>query len=384
MVLEYELVKKIYQTHDLIEIKYALESILEISDKRLKSRVVSEILKYLIEKFFDNSYKVAVYICCDNSEIVGFVIAQIDPSYRSYGKLCPTFGWLRADSIETCKKLMNACENFARKHGFRKIRGPINYPKGLGGIGVQVDGFNEKLFYGVAFNPTNIADYLDKLGFKRDAEYICVHVTEKTWKKGKKIDNNIRLRFLPLKDIIAKEEEIMELASSAFNFILPDHSGSGRFDEVMRQYAAVPKTHYKLPPNFNTRKYSDIPEFIEAWESCDLENVVTWAPIAINRYIGEIVGAIFSLPDLYQLWLGESITRVNVDTVFVKPGYTGKGIFSALNNIGQITTGFNGIKYIEGTHIWNKNEEAVQSIFPHTKPLRKHIVFQKRLRALKK
>ena len=45
-----------------------------------------------------------------------------------------------------------------------------------------------------------------------------------------------------------------------------------------------------------------------------------------------------------------------------------------------------GITYYEGTAIWTKNskgvnnEEAMNTIFPHCKPIRKHIVFEKRIK----
>jgi len=378
-MLNCQIVDDIHETRDLEEITTALESILEIPNEKLRPKIITKIEKHLKEKFLDPTYKISVYIAYTNLSIVGFVIVQIDPYYTSYGKKCATFGWLRAKSFEVCRKLMKACENFTRENGYRKLRGPINFPKGLGGIGGQVEGYNERLIYGVAFNPPNIVDYLSQLKYKRDAEYICVHVTKRIWKKGKKFDKSVRLGYLHLDEIIHRKEEIMAIVSDAFNFILPDHSGTDRFEEFMSQYALVPKTHYKLPPNFNPEDFSDIPEFIEGWESCNLENVVTWAPLAFDRKTGEIVGAIFSLPDIYQLWLDEPITRDNVDTVFIKSSHRGKGIFSALHNFGQFACRFNGVDYFEGTCIWNKNEQAVQSIFPHSKPLRKHIVFQKRL-----
>lgn len=209
-------------------------------------------------------------------------------------------------SKEICEKLLLECEKFVMRNGYRKLRDPINNPKGFGGIGAQIEGHNERLMYGVAFSPPDIGHYLNRLGYKPDAEYICVHVAERTWKKGKKIDKNIRIGYLPLNEIIARKEEIIDIVVNVFNSILPDYSGGDRFQEFMDQYALVSKSHYKLPPNFNPRNHSDILEFIEAWVSCDLEDVITWTPIAFDRNTREIVGAIFSLPDLYQLWLGET------------------------------------------------------------------------------
>ena len=68
----------------------------------------------------------------------------------------------------------------------------------------------------------------------------------------------------------------------------------------------------------------------------------------------------------------------------VRKDYAGRGIFSALNNIGQLTCNLNGIKYYEGTTIWTNNIDAVNSIFPHCKHIRKYYVLQKRIRNLTK
>lgn len=377
---EQKLIIEIVEVSNLNEIKYALETVLDAPDKRLESKIIAAIVEYLRIKIIDDSYKIKVFIAYDKFEVVGFVIAQINPEYLSYGKPCATFGWLRANSKEVCEQLLSDCEKFARENGFRKIRGPINYPKGLGGIGAQVGGFEEQMLYGVAFNPPKIPEYLDEIGYKRDAEYINVYVDTKTWNKGNLIDKSIKLRHLSLEEIIAREKEIMSIASGAFSFMLPDHSGVRKFKEAMNQYAQIPKEHFKKPENFNISDWTDVLEFVEDWEESDIVNTMTWAHFALDRETNDIVGAIFCLPDLYELWLDKPITRANVDTVFTKPGYQGKGIFSSLHNIGQISGNLTGVNYFEGTSIWNKNEKAVKSIFPHTSPFRKFYVFQKRIR----
>ena len=63
----------------------------------------------------------------------------------------------------------------------------------------------------------------------------------------------------------------------------------------------------------------------------------------------------------------------------VKKCYYGKVIFSALNNIGQLTARLFGIEYYEGTAIWSNNDRAINTIFPHCAPIRKHYITQKRV-----
>ena len=101
--------------------------------------------------------------------------------------------------------------------------------------------------------------------------------------------------------------------------------------------------------------------------------------MAFSKSTGELVGALLGLPDLYESYLGLPITRANVDTAMVKKGYFGMGVFSALNNLGQLTCSFYGVDYFEGTGIWSNNSRAVDTIFPHCEAIRKHYIAQKRV-----
>ena len=77
--------------------------------------------------------------------------------------------------------------------------------------------------------------------------------------------------------------------------------------------------------------HSKIPQFVEAWETCNLEKIEPFAPMAFEKNSGELLGILLGLPNIFEAWLREPITRCNVDTAMVKKGYFGKGIFSALN-----------------------------------------------------
>lgn len=372
---------KISTSKDLSEIEAVLNELLYVPDVRLKPRILTELIRYLGAKICNKQHKLKFFIAHQDSELTGYVVSHIHPTYTSYSRKCGTFGWLMAKNFETCKKFMKECELFMRKNKVRKIRGNINFPKGLGGIGIQESGFEDQMMYGVAFNNPKIKllDYLDKLGYIRESEYTCMKVTKKSWSSGKIIAKGIKLGYLTLKELIEKKDEIYRLAQNSFHAILPDRSGfESRFKEFIDTYSQVPISHYKLKNDFDPRRYSEIPEFVEAWESCDLEKVVTWAPMAFDKKTDELVGIILSLPDLYELWLGQPITRNNVDTVMVNKNYAGNGIFSSLNNIGQLTCNLNGITYVEGTSIWSNNKDAINSIFPHCEHIRKHYVFQKR------
>jgi len=374
---------KIEETNNLVLIKKALITTLYVPNERLKPYIIKELTSYLKSKFNENNYKLKVFVAFEREEICGFTVCQIEPEYKSRNRKCGSFGWLNAESFEICQGLLEACEDFIKKNNIRLLRGNINFPKGLGGLGIQTMGFNERMMYGVAFiNPqSEILSFLNDLGYKGDSEYLCMEVTSKEWKKGNVLDRSIKLQHLSLEEIIQRKDEILNCARSAFSAVIPDSTtGEHRFNEIIEIYSKVPDSFYKLDKKFNPRDFSDIPEFLEDWESSNLEKRVTWAHFAIERETDEIVGAIFTLPDLYQLWLNEPITRANVDTAMIKSGYTGKGIFSSMNNIGQITSSFNGVTYFEGTGIWVANEDAIKTILPHCKTNRKFVVVQKRIK----
>ena len=377
-----DLKAQIIQSNNINEIKEALEQMLYVPEPKLKQNVSKELLKYLDLKFQSKQYPITSFIASIDSEIYGFVICQIDPNYSSYGRKCGTFGWLYADSFDICALLMKNCAQFVHEHKVRKLRGPINCPKSLGGLGFQVMGFKEPMLYGVAYNDpkSQILEFLTTLGYTQESQYSCVRVEQKNWKNGKKIDKGVILRYGNLEEIISLKEEILNLGKNSFHEILPDSSGRDeRFNEFIYAFTQIPEISRSLPQDFIAQDNSSNPHFIEAWENCDLNSFEMFAPMAFDRYTNELVGILLGLPDLYEAWLGNPVTRCNVDTAMVRRDYTGKGIFSALNNIGQQTCSFFGVNYFEGTTIWSNNSRAIETIFPHCTPIRKHLIFQKRV-----
>jgi len=384
--LEKPILKKkeltIASTRNISEIQFVLTELLYVPDERLKLVIVLELVDYLTEKFSKPDYKIRFLYATQNGILTGFVICQIDGDYKSYGMSCPTFGWLHAKNFLSCKKLMNECENFVREYKKKKLRGPINYPKFIGGIGFQTEGSEAPMMSGVAFGDpeSKVLEYLQQLGYNKDSKYSCLDTFLKKWDKGKNLDENIAVRFLPLDEIRNLKEQIMGLASQSLYAVLADAPGGrARFEEMMDGYAQACKV-LKLVSEEFPRDYADVPGFRETWESCDLKKMVPMAIFGFDRNTNELVGVIMCQPNLFQLWNGEPLTHLNVDTAMIKKEYTGKGIFSALHNIGVfLSSSAYGFNYYEGTTIWANNDRAIKTIFPHGIPTRTHYVVQKRL-----
>ncbi|KKL25257.1 hypothetical protein LCGC14_2407120, partial [marine sediment metagenome] len=171
----------IEESKDIREIREALDTILYAPNKKVRKYVIDELCNYISSKFTNPEYKLKVFLAHQGVKVLGFVIAQLDSNYTSYSRKCGTFGWLYADSLDICKNLTKKCELFIKENKVRKIRGPINFPKNIGGLGFQSEGFEEQMLYGVSsFNKnTTILDYLVRLGYKKESEYTCVYVAQK-------------------------------------------------------------------------------------------------------------------------------------------------------------------------------------------------------------
>ena len=370
-------------TRIISEIQFVLTELLYVPDEKLKLVIILELLDYITEKFSRPDYNIRFFYTTQNGILTGFVICQIDSEYKSYGMSCPTFGWLHAKNFLSCNKLMNECENFVRQNNFRKLRGPVNYPKIIGGIGWQTEGFASPMMSGVAYNDpgSNVLVYLKELGYKIDSKYSCVDAFVKVWEKGKELDQDIMIRFLPLDEIKALKDQILNLAQQSFYSVLADApGGQSRFEEMIEAYYQAVKKVHIVNPDFNPQTFADIPGFLDTWKAADLENIVSLCIFAFDRHSGDLVGLLMAQPNLFQLWAGEPLTHMNVDTVIIKKEYAGKGVFSALHNIGKtLSSAVYGYNYFEGTTIWANNDRAIKAIFPHSSPLRTHYVVQKRI-----
>ncbi len=369
-------------TRNPLDIINTLNSLLYVPDDKLRPRIILELATYLQKKINNADYNLKLFTLTKNQIPTGFVVCQIDPEYKSYGMKCATFGWLHANDFESCRILMDACEHYVRENKLKKLRGPINYPKYIGGVGYQILGHSAPMMNGVAFNSPEMKEfgYLTELGYIPESEYSCVEVVQKSWEHGKDMDEDIIIRFHSVDEIVDLEDEIYDLARNSFYSVLADApGGKSRIEEMIESYRETYKKFTSQLIEIDPAAYFESARFIEIHNNTDIEKSVPCCPMAFDKTTGKLVGMIMALPNLYQLWNDEKLTHTNVDTAMIKKEYAGKGIFSALNNIGQLMCRMKGVNYIEGTTIWSNNDRAIKTIFPHSILRRKHVVFQKRL-----
>jgi len=284
-----------------LKIKRTLMELLYVPNKSLKPKIVSEIVAFYKRKSVSPKDEIVMFVAIRNGINGGFVFCQIDQDYRSYGMRCPTFGWLHAQNFEVCEALMGECEKFVRYHKKKKLRGPINYPKKVGGLGFQTEGFVAPMMSGVAFNDpgSNVLAYLEALGYKTDAKYSCVDAFVKKWEKGKELDDNIMTRFLSLDEIKALKEQILGLANQSFYSVLADATGGkDRFEEIMEMFHQASKKVKITNPDFDPQTFADMPGFLDTWNAADLKNIITTSIFAFDKTSGELVGVLMAQPNM--------------------------------------------------------------------------------------
>lgn len=290
-------------------------------------------------------------------QCIGRVCVEISPRYVNHGKPCATFGWLDGDAPEVVNALLNHASEWASRQVLvvngknnrnALLRGPISLPKMFGGVGCQVKGFSMPRMYGESANRPELGQWIETAGFKQDASYACLDVTKPEWKSAGDSINGFTIVTLTANEWHQREDEVAALLKAAFGDFLPD-TIKGRFIEMLDTIVGMSNSMYLFPT------------------ALDQE--------------GQIAGFILGLPNLYEAWDGKRVSSVNVDTVLISPKYRGHDILSALHNKGIVGARVAmGDIYLEGTAIWFANENAVKTFFPHGTLVRKHVVFQKRLK----
>ncbi|TXT63108.1 MAG: hypothetical protein BAJALOKI3v1_430004 [Promethearchaeota archaeon] len=373
-------------TITISKIRYAFNKLLYVPEPELKFKIIEELVSYLKDKLNDDSYPLKVFIAKNGRIITGIVVCQIDPDYRSYGRKCGTFGWLYTLDFESCKSLMEHCKRFMTSRGIRKFRGPINYPKIIGGVGFQIDGFDQDMMTGVTYHDPEALEpnFLRRLSFVRESEYWCVKVTKDYWKKGSAIPSELVVKFPSLRQLRELKGEILQLAYNSFNAVMADATGGEeRMDEMIRIYEIftnLKKEVFLTQSSYDPSKFTDIQAFRRIVSHFDFAKRLPWVTLIFNKDNRQLVGVGLLLPNIYQVWAQKPLTQGNGDTVMIHPDFIGKGVFSLGQNIGQVPLKMYGITHIEGTQLWANNKHAVEVMFPHTEIVRKHIVFHKKIR----
>jgi GNAT superfamily N-acetyltransferase len=284
-----------------------------------------------------------------NNKPLGSIYCELKPKHMSKGKQIPIFGWLHADNREIATELLNHVENFAREHGHKEIRGPLNMPK-MFGWGAQVEYFDCPMYWETPHNKPEIPKWIESCGYEPDTEYITLGLTHL-----KEVENpypELEIISYPIEDIFANKEmmgKLQQLIERNFSGFLPDISTN--------------KERFGTTGELLMRTGHGQDFYI----------------LAIEKETKDLVGFILEVPNIFEQWAGGKIKNTVADTVIVDEKYRGADFFFFLFNTIYKRLSRRGINGIVSGLIWSKNIPAVKTFSKIGRQIQRTVVFQKAL-----
>ena len=166
------------------------------------------------------------YLAYKNNEIVGRITAIINwDEVNHQQKKKVRFGWFDViDDIEVTKALLEKVYELGRKNNLEYVEGPIGFSN-LDKVGILTEGFEEIGTMITWYNYPYYASHFEKLGYKKEKEYIeskfpFSNVKPEFFKKANDI---VRQRYLlkPLnfkttKQVMNRVDEMFELFNHCY------------------------------------------------------------------------------------------------------------------------------------------------------------------------
>lgn len=108
-----------------------------------------------------------------DGSIAGRIAGIINRRYiEKWGKNLARFGWIDfVEDFEVAKALVETVEAWAADKGMEGIHGPLGFTD-LDREGLLVEGFNEKATFATIYNHPYYPEYLEKLGYAKDVDWI--------------------------------------------------------------------------------------------------------------------------------------------------------------------------------------------------------------------
>ncbi len=113
-----------------------------------------------------------LYLALREGEVVGRVAAIINHNAdKKWGEKVVRFGWIDfVADFEVAKALIDTVIEWGRARGAEKIKGPLGFTD-MDREGLLVEGFQYESPFTVIYNYPYYGDYLEKLGFSKDADW---------------------------------------------------------------------------------------------------------------------------------------------------------------------------------------------------------------------
>jgi len=120
-------------------------------------------------EFCDSKY----WLVYKGDRVVGRVAGIINTKFNNkFDKKEARFGWIDfEEDLSIAALLLNTVEKWASDMGMKSIHGPLGFTD-MDGEGMLIEGFNEVSSLGNIYNYPYYPDYIEKLGYSKDIDWI--------------------------------------------------------------------------------------------------------------------------------------------------------------------------------------------------------------------
>jgi GNAT superfamily N-acetyltransferase len=147
---------------------------------------------------------------------------------EKWGKKYARFGWIDfVEDIEVARALLGAVESWARSKGMVGLQGPLGFTD-LDREGMLVEGFDRQGTYATNYNRAYYPQFLEKLGFAKDIDWIEFRVSTPAEipEKVRRVEELISKRTgVRLYDWKSKKELVRRYGGQLFELIDEAYAG---------------------------------------------------------------------------------------------------------------------------------------------------------------
>ncbi len=300
------------------------------------------------------------WLAYQKSKIVGRIAGIINhKSNLIWNEKNVRFGWIDfIDDIAVSSALIKTVENWAKSMNMEAVHGPLGLTD-LDLEGMLVEGFNEIGTQAVIYNFPYYPKHLEKLGYKKDVDWIQMEVKipdkvpEKIRRISELVQKKYNLRLLKIK----KAKEILPYAKSMFHTLNESYKNL---------YGFVPLSEKQI--TYYTNQYFSMvnPKYVGF--VIDKNNEVVGFGLgflSLSKALIKAKGKLFPLGFIQILKDMKKNDTIDLLLHAVKPKYFNKGI-PAIFYADMTQTCINeGVKTAITSHILENNKPSIQMFNPY-------------------
>jgi hypothetical protein len=294
-----------------------------------------------------------------DGKIVGRIAGIIHkPFVEKWGNRYARFGWFDfIDNEKVATALLQTAENWAGENGMEAIHGPLGFTD-FDPEGILIEGFSELSTIIERYNYPYYANYIEKCGYHKDADWVEYEV---------EIPAKLPDKFLKISDFVQRKNNLKIAKLKTLRDILPyvDEIFSIINDIYGLMYGFTPVSEKQT--EFYLKRYMKLvnPEFVSI--VLDKNNKVVAFGVTMPSYskaMQKAKGTMFPLGFYYMHNAMKKNDVIDMYFVGIRPDFQNKGVLAVMFNDLANKIIAKGYKKAE-TNVEFESNEKVQQLWSY-------------------